>query len=53
MSSRTTNDIEALSERLGSLKITEEASSNYKRMDIEMSTALALALAPAISNKNI
>ena len=35
------NDIEALSEQLGSLQITEEASSEYKQMDIEMSSALA------------
>ena len=49
MSSRRTNDIEALSEQLGSLQITEEASNNYKQMDTEMSTALA----PAISNENI
>ena len=27
-------------ERLGSLQITEEASSNYKQMDTEMSAAL-------------
>ena len=39
MSSRRTNDIEALSEWLGSLQITEEASSNYKWTDIEMSVA--------------
>jgi len=53
MSSRRTNDIEVLSEQLGSLKITEEVSSNYKRMDIEMLTAPALAPVPATSNKNI
>ena len=37
------NDIEALSERLGSLQIIEEASSKYEQMDIEMSSAPALA----------
>jgi len=35
MSSRRTNDIEALSERLGSLQITEEASSKYKQTTTE------------------
>ena len=40
MSSRRTNDIEALSEQLGSLKITEEASE-YKQIDTEMSTVPA------------
>jgi len=41
MSSRKTNDIEALSERLGSLQINKEASTNYEPMDTEMSTAPA------------
>ena len=42
MSSRRTNDLEALSERLGSLRITDEASSETsKRTDTEMSTAPA------------
>jgi len=41
MSSRRTNDIEALSEQLGSLQITEEASTNDKQTDTEMSTAPA------------
>ena len=41
MSSRRTNDIEALSERLGSLQINEEASTNDKQTDTEMSTAPA------------
>jgi len=36
------NNIEILSERLGSLQITEEASTNNKQMDTEMSTAPAL-----------
>ena len=40
MSSRQTDDIEALSERLGSLQITEEASDEYKQTTTEnMSTA--------------
>jgi len=37
------NDIEALSEQLESLQITEEASSKYKQMDTEMSSVLAPA----------
>jgi len=41
MSSRRTNDIEVLSERLGSLQINEEASTNDEQMDTEMSTAPA------------
>ena len=45
MSSRRTNDIEALSEQLGSLQINEEASTNDKRMDMEISTAPATTLA--------
>ena len=45
ISSRRTNDIEALSERLGSLQINEEASTNYKPMDTEMSTAPAATTA--------
>jgi len=49
MSSRKTNDIETLSEQLGSLQITEEASNEDKRTDTEMSTAPAPA--PAV-NKN-
>ena len=40
MSSRRTNDIEALSEQLGSLKITEEALE-YEQIDTEMSTVPA------------
>ena len=41
-SSRRTNDIEALSERLGSLQINKEASmSEYKQTDTEMSVAQA------------
>ena len=49
MSSRRTNNIKVLLEQLGSLQITKEASSKYKQMNTEMSTALALA----ISNKNV
>jgi len=41
MSSRRTEDIETLSEQLGSLQITKEVSTNDKQMDIEMSTAPA------------
>ena len=41
-SSRRTNNIEALSERLGSLQINEEASTEeYKQTDTEMSVAPA------------
>ena len=49
MSSRRTNDIETLSEQLGSLQITEEASNEDKQMDTEILIAPALA----ISNENI
>ena len=42
MSSRRRINIEALSERLGSLQINKEASTNeYKQMDTEMSTAVS------------
>ena len=41
MSSRRMNNIEVLSEQLGSLQIMEEISSNYKQMNIEISVALA------------
>jgi len=44
MSSRRTNNIEVLSEWLGSLQITEEASNKDERMDTEMLTAPALAV---------
>ena len=47
MSSRRTNNIEALSERLESLQINEEASTNYEPMDTEMSTAPAAT--PAVN----
>jgi len=42
MSSRRTNEIEALSERLGSLQITEEASDDY-----EQTTTEEMSVAPA------
>jgi len=48
-SSRRTNDIKALSEQLGSLQITEEASNNYKQMDTEISEVPT----PAAINENI
>jgi len=41
MSSRRTNNIKTLSERLESLQITEEASNNYKQTDTEMSVVSA------------
>ena len=49
MSSRRTSNIEALSEQLGSLQITEEASDNYEQLDTEMSVVPT----PAAINKNI
>jgi len=42
MSSRQTDNIEALSEQLGSLQITHKASTNDKRTDTEILVALAL-----------
>ena len=39
MSSRRTNDIKVLLEQLGSLQITEEASTSDERTDTEMSVA--------------
>ena len=42
MSSRRTNDIEALSEQLEFLQINQEASTSNEQMDTEMSTALAV-----------
>ena len=45
MSSQQTDNIEVLSERLGSLKITNKTSSKINRqLDKEMSIALALAM---------
>ena len=50
-SSRRTNNIEALSERLGSLQINEEASmEEYKQTDTEMSVAPATAAAAVSKN---
>ena len=40
-SSRKTNNIKTLSERLGSLQINEEALISNEQMDTEMSTAPA------------
>jgi len=42
MSSRRTNDIEALSEQLGSLQIVEEASTSNEQTDTEISEAPAM-----------
>ena len=39
MSSRRTNDIEVLSEQLGSLQIMEETSTSDEQTDTEMSVA--------------
>ena len=51
MSSRKTNDIEALLERLGSLQINEEASTEeYGQTDTEMSVAPATATATVSEN---
>ena len=50
MSSRRTNDTKVLSEWLGSLQIIEEALSNYKQMDTEMSVVLAPVLAAISEN---
>jgi len=51
MSSRRTNNIKALSERLESLQIMEETLSDYKQTYTEM--LVALAPAPAAISKNI
>ena len=53
MSSRRMNDIEALSEQLGFLQITEEALSEYEQMNTEMSTAPAPAPAAVGISENI
>jgi len=51
MSSRRTEDIEALSEQLGSLQITEEASSKYEQTTTkEMSTVPALMVVTGQEN---
>ena len=51
-SSRRTNDIKALSEQLGSLKITEEASDKYEQTTTE---EMSVALAPAaiVTSENV
>ena len=41
MSSKQTDDIEALSEQIGSLQITHEASTDNEQTDTEMSVAPA------------
>ena len=46
MSSKRTNNIEVLSEWLGSLRIIEEASSKDEQTSTEISTA------PAVNNEN-
>jgi len=51
-SSRRTNDIEVLSEQLGSLQITEEASSKYKRTTTEK-MLVAPTLAAVANSKNV
>jgi len=51
MSSRRTNNIEALSEQLGSLQINEEASTEeYEQTDTEMSVAPATTAAAVSEN---
>jgi len=51
MSLRRTNDIKALSERLGSLQINKEASiEEYKQTDTEMSMAPATTAAAVSKN---
>jgi len=52
MDSRRTNNIEILSERLGSLKITEEASDKYKQITTE-EMSVAPAPAAVATSKNI
>ena len=52
MSSRRTNDIEALSERLGSLQIMEEASDKYEQTTTE-DMSVAPAPAAAIVSENV
>jgi len=52
MSSRRTNKIEALSEQLGSLQITEEASDEYKQTTTE-EMLVAPAPAAVADSKNI
>jgi len=52
MSSRRTNNIEALSERLGSLQITEEASDEYEQTTTE-DMSVAPAPAAVTVSKNV
>ena len=52
MSSRKTNDIETLSERLGSLQIDKEASDEYEQTSME-DMSVAPAPAAAAVSKNI
>ena len=49
-SSRRTNDIEMLSERLGFLQITEEASDEYKQTTTE---EMSVAPAAVANSKNV
>ena len=51
MSSRKTNDIKTLSERLGSLQITEEASTSDELTDTEMSVAPATMAGTSQENR--
>ena len=53
ISSRQTNDIEVLSEQLGSLQIkTSEESTSDKQVDIEISVALAPTPMEVIGQEN-
>ena len=52
MDSRRTNDIEALSEQLGSLKITEEALDKYEQTTTEEMSVVPAPAAVATS-KNV
>jgi len=52
MSSRRTNEIEALLERLGSLQITEEASDEYEQTSMEDMSVVPAPVAAAVS-KNV
>jgi len=51
MSSRRTNDIEALSEQLESLQIMEEASTSDEQTDMKMSAELATMTATSQENR--
>ena len=51
MSSRRTNDIEALSEQLESLQIIEEASTSDEQTDMEMSAEPATMTATSQENR--